>query len=483
MKFDIENKSLRNTLITGVAVLALILVSNFFTTRYVVKTTIAEVIPTVLATVLPEAFEQIGITAARPTPPAAPTAKPRATVTPALPILTLTPSPVLPTPTSAGATVTVVATGTGGCPLRENKHHPPQDIICEHYSSGVDMRSPEIAALFNIDGFEVARDFLDKYGALWQPLWVSSANEPILFGHAYGWAVYTNPTCQQDDNGGLIDVSTYQCIYAVAHRFHDDGTIAHGMIPNHSEAVIIRGCTKLASGMPDLNDCWIISDPGMLRNYGSLLTPYKVNICHREGDPKSLAGEIVPDKYIDQPNYIGIQNRLNQDGLSWLYWVGVDVNQVVAEYYPNDPNAFVQMSWNSQAWQIWGTDAAGVPVGCGLATFEETKAVAESFPPLFTDLNRGFQMIQVEILDYPPGPFIGYQDIYGHWQLAGACVEGASPTCVPITITGNAPGGAVSMRYDAIGRGDCSLIPCFRAETFGVPFVFPPLDGYGHEGH
>lgn len=455
----------------------------------------------------PAAVEQAISARVSPTPapgrPATATAKPVITNTPkpatatgqppaltatktSIPGSTSTPGGIV-TPTPSGATVTPAPTGIGGCPVHENLWHAPQDIVCQHHHHGIDPTSDKVKAIFNIDGFDIQKDFINLYGQLWQPLWLSSPAEPIEFPTGFIWALFENPTCSQFDPAPGHE--GYDCVVAVLYRFHDPGTLSHLVHRLHSEAAIVKACEKKANGQPDMSQCGIISMPGMLADYGTLGIPYKTNICHLQNEP----GYPFPDALQDQPDYRTSSNRLGSLGENVQYWVRTEPNAVVAFMYPTNPNAFLDVAWDSaDAWQIWNGDKDGKPTDCDLpGTLAESIAATKAqvsnlseYPPIPGLEHKTFQLVNLTIDEHPPGPFFGYYDVFGHPRPGctaptGWDAEDGTPldSCVPYIITANFPDGGVSLKFQAEGRGTCSeILPCFVAETFGVDMVFPSLD-------
>jgi len=459
MNFNLDPKTTRAVLITGVIVFTLLLVSNFLTTRYTVKQTIAEVLPTVL----PEAFEQIGLVA-RPTNPPIPTVTPKVRFTPtASPSLTATmPITVTSTPTVTsipGVTSTPV---TMGCD--ETQWHEPMDIPGCHHHHGFDPRFEQFKAIFNIDGFDLDA-WLDKHGELLQPAW--STFQENLVGAIWLYKDAGPTGCLKDFEGIDPNIGdAFDCITHVLYRIHDVGTLDHLVNRFHSEAFIIRACTEGANGQAT-TQCGIAAG-GAQPDYGVLFTPYKKDICHIPTEP---GYPNYPDDELDQPSYRTSQIDPPRDGFIQQYWVNSDLNPIVKQYYPTGTNWLFNSAWlGMDLWQIFPVDL--VCDKSPTLSIDTIKALLASVPPTLTE-NRHvtFKINDITLRAHPPGPFEGSFDPYG-----GACDE-ADNVCLPLFISANFPDKPVTL-HEGAEPSECGPDvenPCIVFE-FDVDTIFPMDD-------
>lgn len=391
----------------------------------------------------------VEIAEARPTSPAVPTntaRPPRGSATPtSVPSNTPTQTQpgASPSPTQPGATVTPGFTPPPiGCPPHENKWHAPADEPCKHHHHGDDIT--KLASVFSDGGFDLAA-WLDTFGELYQPAWLSSVTEDTL---GFIWLYFHVDGCALFNNGGELDILSFGCVTDFAIRIHDAGTNIHMVSRFHSVSYIIRGCDQV-NGQPG-DQCGILAGGG-LTDYGILETPYKTAHCPLANDPPGFHS-------LDQPPYRAAQTQDRGDLVQ--FWSGLHPNAVNAVYYPHDPNALVGLAWSTtDAFQVW--DPA---TGCGLETLEAAKAAAEDMPR--TSYNHSnFSVFTVMVYGIPASPFQGYTDQWGHIMPPGECIE-PGPTCIPLTITGNFPSKAL------YNRPVDNTVP--GPNEYDSPYLLPP---------
>lgn len=357
------------------------------------------------------------------------TTTPEVTASPTLGIVTATPE----------ATATPVA---GGCPPHLNAWHAPKDEPCMHHHHGDNPRL--YADVFDDGGFDL-HAWLDAYGELYQPAWLSSPTEDV---RGMIWMYVHTDDCE----AGGLDISGYAgCVTDVLLRLHDVGDAGHMVNRFHSASAIIRSCHQLPGGVYG-NLCGVMA-MGMLQDYGIFETPYKQAHCPLANDPPG---------FYDLGNFPYRTMQTEDRGDLVQFWNAFRVNAVNKEFYPHEPNALVGTAWSStDAYQVWDTAA-----GCGLASLETAKAAAVEMPVTKYD-HSNFSLWAVLVYGIPGTPFEGFTDQWGHVMPAGEC-EAVSSTCIPLIITGYFPATAVyNVPVDNTGPG---------ANEYFSPFLLPPWE-------
>lgn len=428
------------------------------------------------------------------TPTPAVTLSPTSTPTPLPPTSTLTPtstptplptftSTLAPTKTVTPAITMIPPTATptsppgGICPPHENKWHAPADVPCWRHHHGIDPRSTQVKQIFNIDGFNIETLMLNPFGELWQPLWLSSPNEER---EGFIWALYSNHDCIQGGPNSTFDFSGHNCIVDVLVRHHDTGMLDHWLKFIHSEAMIIKACKKLSSGLPDFGSCGILLIPGRNPHYGMAMAAYKKVFCHLPGEPTNANGD---SPALLQANYRTSRTQFSGDEFNVQYWVSVTTDGVLDQYYEHNFNATVtNFAWGAEGWQFWPA-VPGAPKTpdvsfCGVnESFAEIQDILKHQPIVPGVEHRIFQLIDLRVsLPLSWGSESTFwMDVFGNPQPPGVCTQ-PSGQCVPWWKSPNFPGPKVALNFDAINLGLCNLVPCFVAETNGVPMLPPHED-------
>lgn len=351
------------------------------------------------------------------------------------------------TPTQA-VTVTPLPTATGtvfppiACLPHPNAWHAPADEPCQHHHHGDNPRL--YASVFSDGGFDL-NAWLDKYGELYQPAWLSSPTEDP---RGMIWLYQHTDTCQLFNNGGELDTASFGCVTDFLFRVHDVGTAEHMVNRFHSYTMIVRACNQLPGEKPG-GQCGVLAVGG-LADYGILETPYKNAHCPLANDPPGFTD-------LNQPPYRANQTADRGDLVQ--YWNGLHPNAIQAAFYPHDPNALIGVAWNStDAYHVWDVE------GCGLATVDAAKAAALLMPQT-KYLHANFHVFTVMVYPIPSAPFAGYVDQWGHVQPEGECVS-VSSFCIPLLITGQFPAKALyNQQVDNTVPGP---------NDYSSPFLLPP---------
>lgn len=286
--------------------------------------------------------------------------------------------------------------------------------------------------------------YLATYGTVSYPWHTPDENSMEGLGHHHGYVwLYdhargdeTQPGCELFNNGGNLPTDTLNCVTDVLIELHTDGTQAHLRKRFHSHYVFMRVCDQT------LTQCGIVATGGWV-DYGILHTPYKKVQCPLPGiDPE------VPEGYVfnlDQPPYRTSFVEYRGDRVV-QFWSGLHPNQVVADIYPEDPNATVGVAWSTiDAWGYINPEHCDDPA-------YDVFGVTEGR----TELNNSlFQIFTIFLYDHPPAPFVGWTDRWGH--VVEGCTQ-ADTDCVPFVVTEGVPdGGALLNR--PVKQGDPEAAP------------------------
>ncbi len=342
------------------------------------------------------------------------------TVTP-LPTLTSTALPATGTP---GQVPTLTPTALVSlCP--DDVWHEPIDAPGCHHHHGFNPRAQEFKTIFNIDGFNID-EWLDKYGELLQPDWMTFNENPI----------------------GAIWL------------YSDAG--ASGCILDFEG--IMRGC-EYKNGQADQTKCGI-SAGGAQPFYSIMHSPYKKDLCHLPIEPAGY-----PDSQLDQPPYRTAQIEPPRDGFIQQYWVNSDINPTVQEFYTPGTNWLFNSAWLAMdVWQVFPVDL--VCDKSPAISIDTIKALLSQVPPTLADAHKTFKINDITLRAHPPGPFEGWFDPFG-----GACDE-ADNVCLPLFISPNFPDKPVTLHRGA-EPSDCGPNvenPCIVIDTNNVIMIFPPYD-------
>lgn len=420
----------------------------------------------------PKATATLPAATATATPSSTPTKTPAPTAT-----KTSTPAPTkTSTPTQTplpGITPTVM----GGCPPHLNEWHAPADVACMHHHHGVNPRSEEVKAIFNIDGFDIETMFLNPFGGLRQTLWISNPHEEW---NGFIFALWENHGCIQGEAfNSQFDFSEHDCITDVLARLHDTGTLDHLVKMIHSEAFVIKACDKLPTGQPDWTKCGILLVPGRNPHYGGMHATYKKYMCILPGSPMNALGEPPP---LLQSNYRTGRTRLQLGEFNANYWLSTTTDAVLFPYYNAVFNrTMTNFAWASDGWQYWPS-IPGDPKTPDISMCGRDKSLADiqaklmQQPAIPGAQHTIFQIIDLRIT--LPGDWVSgvkWFDVYGTPLPDGTCQE-PSPFCVPWYKSPNFPGPKVALNFDAINLGRCELGECFIVDTGGVLMLPPWLD-------
>ena len=339
------------------------------------------------------------------------------------------------------------ATPEGGCPPHPNAWHAPLDAACMHHHHGDDPRL--YASVFDVPGEFDLHLWLDTYGELYQPLWLSSPTESI---RGKIWLYVHTDVCEF----GREPLET-ACITDILVSLHDEGTAAHTVPRLHSAAVVLRACAE-SEGLP-VPPCGVLALPGLLSDYGILETPYKLAHCALANDPPGFFD-------LNQAPYRAIATQDRGFDLV-TFWSAAHANANNAEFYPADPNSLVGLVWsNNDAYQVWDVES-----GCNLPTVEEAKAAAELMPVTAYD-HSNFSLFLVAVYPHPAAPFVGWVDVFGHVRPECSAPVGFTGdplnTCVPLIITSGFPETAIyNIPVDVTVPGP---------NEYFSPFLLPPWE-------